>query len=74
MFIIYGKIDCSQCQTAKSLLNMQKMDFEYKVLDVDYKLEDLLELTPAPPRSFPVIFNDDVYIGGFNDLVKLFKE
>lgn len=64
---IYSKPACSQCDQAKMLLKMKGIEFTSKVLDVDYTLEELKELVPTA-RNFPVIFIDDKFIGGYNEL------
>ena len=74
MFTIYGKKDCSLCESAKTLISMQKYEYEYKELDKDYTLDELINILPIPPRTFPQIFNDGVYIGTFAELGKLFKK
>lgn len=42
--IIYGKSNCPSCDTAKQLLTAKAIEFEYKQLDVDYTVEELLDL------------------------------
>lgn len=65
--IIYSKPACAQCDQAKMLLKMKGIEFTTKVLDVDYTSEELKELVPTA-RTFPVIFNEDEFIGGYNEL------
>lgn len=73
MFLIYGKKDCSLCDSAKTLISMQKYEWEYKELGKDYELDELLALLPQPPRAFPQIFMNGTYIGSFNELGFLLK-
>ena len=54
---VYGKNDCTNCITAKTL--MDKIDNKditavYKKLDTDFNREELLEKFPDA-RSFPII-------------------
>lgn len=74
MFIIYGKQDCPQCDLAKNLCKQKNVDFEYKQLDTDYSLDELIELSPQPVRSVPVIFEDNDYIGAVKNLIEKLKE
>ncbi len=64
---IYSKPSCSQCDQAKMLLNMKGIDFIFKMLDVDYTLDELKTLVPNA-RTFPVIFKNDEYLGGLPEL------
>lgn len=73
MFIIYGKQDCPQCDLAKNMCKSKAVEFEYKQLDVDYSLEELIELSPQPVRAVPVIFEDVNYIGSTPELIEKIK-
>ena len=64
---IYSKSACSQCDQAKMLLSMKGIDFTVKMLNVDYTLEELKDLVPTA-RAFPIIFEDDNYVGTLSDL------
>lgn len=64
---IYSKENCDFCNKSKMLLNMKGITFTNLMLDVDYTLEQLKELVPSA-RTFPIIFIDDIYIGGYNEL------
>ena len=64
---IYSKSSCSQCDQAKMLLSMKGIDFTVKMLNVDYTLEELKDLVPTA-RAFPIIFEDDNYVGTLSDL------
>ena len=74
MFIIYGKQDCPQCDLAKNMCKSKNEEFEYKQLDVDYSLEELIELSPQPVRAVPVIFEGVNYIGSTKKLIERLKE
>ena len=73
MFIIYGKQDCPQCDLAKNLCKQRNVYFEYKQLDTDYSIDELIELSPQPVRSVPVIFEDSNYLGAVKNLVEKLK-
>lgn len=64
---IYSKPSCSQCDQAKMLLSMKGIEFTVKMLNVDYTLEEIKSLVPTA-RAFPIIFEDDVYLGTLSDL------
>ena len=74
MFIIYGKQDCPQCDLAKNLCKQKNVDFEYKQLDTDYSIDELIELSPQTVRSVPVIFEDSNYLGTVKNLIEKLKE
>ena len=74
MFIIYGKQDCPQCDLAKNLCKQKNVKFEYKQLDTDYSIDELIELSPQPVRSVPVIFEDNDYLGTVKNLIEKLKE
>ena len=74
MYTIYGKSDCSSCQQAVVLLEMEDIPYEYKKLGVDYTLESLMKISPIM-RSFPLVTTkggdgNEVVIGGYKDLVE----
>lgn len=62
MVTIYGKTDCTSCNQAKSVLKSRNIDFEYKVLDKDYTMADLMdvldELGMLGFRTFPLIVQE----------------
>ena len=44
MITIYGKVNCAGCTTAKNTLEVKGVEFEYKQLDVDYTVDELMDL------------------------------
>ncbi len=62
MVTIYGKSACSACEQSKAVLKSRGIDFEYKQLDKDYIMEDLMdkldELGMLGFRTFPLIVQD----------------
>lgn len=44
MITIYGKENCAGCTTAKNTLEAKGVEFEYKQLDVDYGVDELMDL------------------------------
>ena len=67
MLTIYSKSNCQQCDSAKLLGTMKGVEIEVKMLDKDFTREELLELAPNS-RSFPIIFDGDILIGGLVEL------
>lgn len=62
MVTIYGKENCTSCEAAKYVLKSRNIEFEYKQLDNDYIMEDLMnkldELGMRGFRTFPLIVQD----------------
>lgn len=84
MYKIYGKKGCSACDSAKNILNARieyckenGLDessylYEYKELSKDYELSDFLKISQGQ-KSFPLIFNDDEFIGTFESFKSVVK-
>lgn len=70
MLTIYSKEKCSQCDTAKFMCDLKKVEYEVKMIGKDYTHQDLLELAPNT-RSFPVVFKGDSLIGGLHQLQQI---
>ena len=68
MIEIYGKKGCTFCKRSKMLCDMKGVEYVYKALDVDYTKEELMSAIPSTHRSFPAIFIDGSFLGGFEDL------
>ena len=69
--VIYSKPNCPWCVKAKELMNKLHLNYDEKVLDVDYKREDLRELVPENiPLTVPQIFVYNERIGGYEDFVE----
>lgn len=70
MFTIYSKDNCQQCDAAKLLCQMKGVEFDVKKLGTDFSREDILTLAPNT-RSFPVVFKDNVLVGGLHQLQQI---
>lgn len=68
MITIYGKPNCPQCVSAKSLCESKSQEYEYKEIGKDLTVEELREICPVEIRSVPQIFKDGEYVGGYNEL------
>jgi glutaredoxin len=56
---IYGKSQCASCEQAKAVLKSRNIEFQYKQLDKDYTMEDLMDALDEVGlmgfRTFPLI-------------------
>ena len=72
-FTVYSKSDCPYCADIKSLLKDKNIVFT--IIDCDDYLKNfrmeflqfIRELTNKDWRTFPMIFDNQYFIGGFND-------
>ena len=65
---VYSKDYCPYCAAAKALLERKGVEFE--VIDVSSdqaQLNRMLERSNGR-RTVPQIFNDELHVGGFDDL------
>lgn len=68
MYTIYSKDKCVYCNYAKKLLKSKDLEFEeYNVYD---HLDELTSKIGERPKKVPQIFNDEEYIGGYEDLYR----
>lgn len=62
MVTIYGKSQCSSCEQSKAVLKSRNIDFEYKQLDKDYTMAELMDILDDLGmlgfRTFPLIVQD----------------
>lgn len=68
---IYTKRKCPFCYKAKSLLLERGYNITEKVIGEDCSREDLLDLVPSA-KTVPQIFVNQVYVGGYTELVEYF--
>ena len=70
---IYSKDGCMWCTKAKELLTKKNITFEEinlsKVTPDEYTIEKNKLIENTGQKTFPYIFIDDKFIGGFNELV-----
>jgi glutaredoxin len=75
-FTIYSKSGCPNCTKAKALLKSKNLLF--KIIDCDeYIIENketfllfIISLTNKEVKTFPIIFYDGKFVGGYNETVK----
>ena len=70
---LYSKDSCPFCVKAVNLLNTTDLEFTEMKLDKDFSREELLEWFPDA-KTFPVITLDNMWIGGYNELVEVVEE
>ena len=71
-YTIYTKSECGYCRRAKELLP------KAVVINCDVYLEKeriafllkMDEFSKAAPRTFPMIFSDGVFVGGYDEIKK----
>ena len=80
IYLIFGISTCNFCK--KTLVYMKEKNLQYKYYEIDkyYEifiaiLEKLIKLNPSlqinpEHRTFPVIFYNKKFIGGYSDLIK----
>ena len=67
-YTIYTKRDCIFCDKVKELLHNEKIFLvECDEFDRELFLEFIDKLTPYSHRTFPYVFKDNVFIGGFTE-------
>jgi glutaredoxin len=69
--VIYSKPNCPWCVKAKELMNKLHLNYDEKILDVDYTRDELKQLMPENlPLTVPQIFVYNKRIGGYEDFVE----
>jgi glutaredoxin len=77
-FTIYSKSGCPYCDKAKKLLDddtLTVIDCDPYLIDTKEKfLEFIKILSNKDHKTFPIIFKDNTFIGGYSDLLNCLKE
>ncbi len=69
-FTVYSTAVCPYCTQAKALLKSKNITFEEIRLDQNHELRmEIMQKTGH--RTVPMIFAEDIFIGGFDELRKL---
>jgi len=74
-FTIYSKSGCINCLKVKKMLQEKKLLYNYIDCDeylIDKKEDFLLfikEISSKEVKTFPMVFNDGKYIGGFTETI-----
>jgi hypothetical protein len=73
IFTIYSKSGCKYCLEVKKLLENQNKDFliidcdNYLIENKTCFLQNIKELAKKDHKTFPIVFHNKVFIGGFNE-------
>ena len=76
-FTIYSKTNCRYCTLVKSLLNENKIQFneincdDYLSQDKQYFLNFIKEKAEREFKTFPMVFCDGKFVGGFVETERL---
>ena len=78
-FTVYGKENCSYCNSAKGLLERKGLEYDDLSVPTDVSKEKIqARITEAGSdhvvRSVPQIFHGSTYVGGFKELVDYLAE
>ena len=68
VYTILSKPNCPQCQQAELMAKAQGLEYEKKMLDVDYDMEYLKEVLKDTPhvKTFPIILKNGKLLGGLS--------
>jgi glutaredoxin len=79
MYTIYTKSSCEYCVKVKDLL--KEKGFSYSEINCDSDLETpekketflnmIKEITHVNYKTFPMVFRDDIFVGGFKQTIEL---
>ena len=76
-FTIYSKSGCKNCTKVKKILD-EKGAINTKICCDDYLIEDkakficfILNKTKQTNVVFPIVFNNGIYVGGYNETNEL---
>ena len=66
VYTILSKANCPQCQQAELMAKAKGVEYEKKMLDVDYDMEYLKEVLKDAPhvKTFPIILKNGKFLGG----------
>ena len=73
-YLIYSRTVCSYCVAAKNLLDSKNLKYVEK--NIDRSLDDFNDIRSKAPqmRTVPVIFKNDVLVGGYHELLESFND
>jgi glutaredoxin len=75
VYSIFSKSDCIFCERAKKLLEKNQLSYHEYIYDRDFNKKDLEKIVPNGKKlTVPQIFKDDIYIGGYTDLISFLRE
>lgn len=71
--IIWSKTGCTSCIQAKTELEARGIEYEERNIQKNWTKSELLEMVPNA-RTVPQIIIDNIYIGGYTDLISYFNK
>lgn len=66
--IVWSKTTCPFCDEAKKELTKRGIEYEERILGIDWTKEQLKEMVPNA-LTVPQIFIDGIYVGGYTELM-----
>lgn len=66
--IVWSTPTCSFCKNAKAELTKRGIEYEERMIGVDWTKEQLQEMVPGA-QKVPQIFIDGIYVGGYTELM-----
>ena len=73
MYVVYSLINCKFCTAAVELLEAAGEDYRVHYLDDNKKFLNEMK-NSYYWKTVPMIFENEEFIGGYSDLVTVFKE
>jgi glutaredoxin len=76
-FTIYSKSGCHNCNKIKTVLKDKKLMFclidcdEYLIEERDLFLSFIEGKIGKPYKTFPIVFYNGTFIGGYNEVIEL---
>ena len=70
---VYTNKGCGACVNAKRLLDSKKVEYEEKKLGSSRRTDVEFQIRTNGGKTIPQVFIDDVWIGGFEELLKFDK-
>ena len=72
-YTVYSKKNCSYCVREIALLEAKNMPYEVKKIDKEIELFKEMQSNAPSMKTLPVIFKNEVLIGGYHELYKSFQ-
>lgn len=74
MIKIYGTPTCTYCAKAKTTLDNNNTPYEYYTIGQDVAKSEVLDMIPEGWKTVPIIFIDNKFIGGYDNMVQYLEE
>jgi glutaredoxin len=74
MITIYSTPNCANCNSLKLILKGHAIEFKEKQLGVDITKTELDTLVGEPVRAAPIVFYNDIHIGGMGETMLLIND